>query len=155
VLPPFEWIVRTDRHRLLPYQHPRRGVRNGTRNPNNFTGSRGPFEKWMLSGRSATAGVAVGKKLTQDGIYKLVRHNSALLGFEIGMHGLRATAATNALDHQADIAKSTSCQYRDNASFTTAERSDPRTVRLLKCHTQEPDLNRLRRGICEIEQWTL
>jgi hypothetical protein len=30
VLPPFEWIVRTVRHCLLPYQHPRLGVRNGT-----------------------------------------------------------------------------------------------------------------------------
>jgi integrase/recombinase XerD len=30
---------------------------------------------------------------------------SALLGFEIGAHALRATAATNALDQQADIAK--------------------------------------------------
>ena len=28
-----------------------------------------------------------------------------MLGFEIGAHALRATAATNALDHQADIAK--------------------------------------------------
>jgi integrase len=27
------------------------------------------------------------------------------LGFLIGAHALRATAATNALDHQADIAK--------------------------------------------------
>jgi integrase/recombinase XerD len=30
---------------------------------------------------------------------------SAQLGFEIGAHALRATAATNALDHEADIAK--------------------------------------------------
>ena len=30
---------------------------------------------------------------------------SARLGFEIGAHALRATATTNALDHQADIAK--------------------------------------------------
>jgi len=30
---------------------------------------------------------------------------SAALGFEIGAHALRATAATNALDHEADIAK--------------------------------------------------
>jgi integrase len=30
---------------------------------------------------------------------------SAQLGFAIGAHALRATAATNALDHQADIAK--------------------------------------------------
>jgi integrase/recombinase XerD len=45
------------------------------------------------------------KAITPDGIYKLVRKYSALLGFEIGAHALRATAATNALDHQADIAK--------------------------------------------------
>ncbi|MGH7118806.1 MAG: tyrosine-type recombinase/integrase, partial [Acetobacteraceae bacterium] len=43
--------------------------------------------------------------ITPDGIYKLVRTYSAQLGFEIGAHALRATAATNALDHQADIAK--------------------------------------------------
>ncbi len=45
------------------------------------------------------------KALTPDGVYKLVRRYSADLGFEIGAHALRATAATNALDHQADIAK--------------------------------------------------
>ena len=38
-------------------------------------------------------------------IYKLVRFYSAALGFTIGAHSLRATAATNALDHEADIAK--------------------------------------------------
>ena len=45
------------------------------------------------------------KAITPDGIYKLVRKYSAALGFEIGAHSLRATAATNALDHEADIAK--------------------------------------------------
>ena len=45
------------------------------------------------------------RAITGDGVYKLVRTYSALLGFEIGAHSLRATAATNALDHQADIAK--------------------------------------------------
>jgi integrase/recombinase XerD len=45
------------------------------------------------------------RAITGDGIYRLVRAYSALLGFEIGAHALRATAATNALDHQADIAK--------------------------------------------------
>jgi len=45
------------------------------------------------------------KALTPDAVYKLVRYYSALLGFAIGAHALRATAATNALDHQADIAK--------------------------------------------------
>jgi integrase/recombinase XerD len=43
--------------------------------------------------------------ITPDGIYRLVRKYSALLGFDIGAHALRATAATNALDHHADIAK--------------------------------------------------
>jgi integrase/recombinase XerD len=45
------------------------------------------------------------KAITPDGVYKLVRQYSFALGFEIGAHALRATAATNALDHQADIAK--------------------------------------------------
>lgn len=45
------------------------------------------------------------KAITPDGVYKLVRKYSAALGFEIGAHALRATAATNALDHEADIAK--------------------------------------------------
>ena len=45
------------------------------------------------------------KAITPDGVYKLVKAYSAQLGFEIGAHALRATAATNALDHQADIAK--------------------------------------------------
>ena len=43
--------------------------------------------------------------ITADMIYKLVRFYSAALGFTIGAHSLRATAATNALDHEADIAK--------------------------------------------------
>jgi hypothetical protein len=46
---------------------------------------------------------------------------SAALGFEIGAHALRATAATNALDHQADIAKVQewlgSRQYRHDADL--------------------------------------
>ena len=45
------------------------------------------------------------KAITADGVYKLVRAYSRQLGFEIGAYALRATAATNALDHQADIAK--------------------------------------------------
>jgi integrase/recombinase XerD len=45
------------------------------------------------------------RTITADGVYRLVRGYSAKLGFKIGAHALRATAATNALDHQADIAK--------------------------------------------------
>lgn len=44
-------------------------------------------------------------RMTTDAIYKIVRHYSMVLGFPIGVHSLRATAATNALDHDADIKK--------------------------------------------------
>lgn len=53
--------------------------------------------------RSRADGLA--KAITPDGVYMIVRGYSAALGFEIGAHALRATAATNALDHQADIAR--------------------------------------------------
>ncbi len=33
--------------------------------------------------------------ITPDGVYRLVRAYSARLGFEVGAHSLRATAATN------------------------------------------------------------
>jgi site-specific recombinase XerD len=45
------------------------------------------------------------KALTPDMIYKLVRKYPGELGFKTRAHALRATAAINALDHQADIAK--------------------------------------------------
>jgi Phage integrase family len=44
--------------------------------------------------------------LTPDAVYKLVKAYSTELGFEIGAHALRATAATNALDHQLRQCKS-------------------------------------------------
>ena len=47
----------------------------------------------------------VEKALTPDMIYKLVQKYSGDLGFKIRAHALRSTAATNALEHQADIAK--------------------------------------------------
>jgi integrase/recombinase XerD len=49
------------------------------------------------------------KALTPDAVYRLVKSYSAQLGLvtkkPIGAHSLRATAATNALDHDSDIAK--------------------------------------------------
>ena len=53
--------------------------------------------------RSQAEGAA--DAITPDGVYKIVRALSTSLGFPIGAHSLRATAATNALDHAADIAK--------------------------------------------------
>lgn len=49
--------------------------------------------------------VALEQHMHSDAIYKIVRHYSGVLGFPIGVHSLRATAATNALDHDADIKK--------------------------------------------------
>jgi integrase/recombinase XerD len=45
------------------------------------------------------------KALTPHAVYKLVRAYSTALGFRIRVHSLRAMAATNALDNDADIAK--------------------------------------------------
>ena len=65
--------------------------------------------------------------ITADGVYKLVRAYSTLLGFEIGAHALRATAATNALDHQADIAKVQ--EWLGHANIATTRIYDHRKTR--------------------------
>jgi len=67
------------------------------------------------------------KAITPDGIYKLVRAYSAALGFQIGAHALRATAATNALDHQADIAKVQ--EWLGHANIATTRIYDHRRTR--------------------------
>jgi integrase/recombinase XerD len=67
------------------------------------------------------------KAITPDGVYKLVRGYSAALGFEIGAHALRATAATNALDHQADIAKVQ--EWLGHANISTTRIYDHRKTR--------------------------
>ena len=60
-------------------------------------------------------------------VYRLVRGYSAALGFEIGAHALRATAATNALDHQADIAKVQ--EWLGHANIATTRIYDHRKTR--------------------------
>jgi len=67
------------------------------------------------------------KAITPDGIYKLVRAYSTELGFTIGAHSLRATAATNALDHQADIAKVQ--EWLGHANIATTRIYDHRKTR--------------------------
>ena len=67
------------------------------------------------------------KALTPDMVYKLVRGYSADLGFEIGAHALRSTAATNALDHQADIAKVQ--EWLGHANIATTRIYDHRKIR--------------------------
>jgi integrase/recombinase XerD len=56
-----------------------------------------------------------------------VRDYSAALGFEIGVHALRATAATNALDHQSDIAKVQ--EWLGHANIATTRIYDHRRTR--------------------------
>ncbi|MDP1786102.1 tyrosine-type recombinase/integrase [Nitrosomonas sp.] len=67
------------------------------------------------------------KPITPDGIYKLVQKYSEKLGFKIGAHSLRATAATNALDHQADIAKVQ--EWLGHANIATTRIYDHRKTR--------------------------
>jgi len=67
------------------------------------------------------------RAITADGVYKLVRAYSAALGFEIGAHALRATAATNALDHEADIAKVQ--EWLGHANIATTRIYDHRRTR--------------------------
>ena len=65
--------------------------------------------------------------ITADGVYRLVRRYSGQLGFLIGAHALRATAATNALDHQADIAKVQ--EWSGHANISTTRIYDHRRTR--------------------------
>ncbi len=65
--------------------------------------------------------------ITPDAIYKIVRFYSEKLGFRIGVHSLRATAATNALDHMADIAKVQ--EWLGHASISTTRIYDHRRMR--------------------------
>ena len=67
------------------------------------------------------------KAITPDAIYKIVRGYSGALGFEIGAHALRATAATNALDHHADIAKVQ--EWLGHANIATTRIYDHRKTR--------------------------
>lgn len=53
-------------------------------------------------------GKTIGQRLSANGIYLVVMSWALRAGINVpglGVHGLRATAATNALEHEADIAK--------------------------------------------------
>ena len=68
--------------------------------------------------------------------YKLVRAYSKVLGFGIGAHALRATAATNVLDHQADIAKVQ--EWLGHANIATTRIYDHRRTRAQDSPTFNP-----------------
>lgn len=65
--------------------------------------------------------------ITPDGVYKLVRRYALGLGLKIGAHALRATAAANALDHDADIAKVQ--EWLGHANIATTRIYDRRKMR--------------------------
>jgi site-specific recombinase XerD len=67
------------------------------------------------------------KAMTPDAVYKIVQVYSGKLGIRIGAHSLRATAATNALDHQADIAKVQ--EWLGHANISTTRIYDHRKIR--------------------------
>ena len=70
---------------------------------------------------------ARGAAITPDGVYKLVRGYASTLGSAIGAHALRATAATNALENQADIAKVQ--EWLGHANIATTRIYDHRKTR--------------------------
>ena len=83
----------------------------------------GPLFRPVRNNRTGTLNTA----LTPDGVYKLVRHYSTALGFTIGAHALRATAATNALDNKADIVKVQ--EWLGHANIATTRIYDHRKTR--------------------------
>lgn len=71
-----------------------------------------------------------GKAMTGDGVYKCVKSYAACAGITVdglGVHGLRATAATNALEHEADIAKVQ--EWLGHANIATTRLYDRRQQR--------------------------
>ena len=82
----------------------------------------GPLFRPLHHGRADDA-----SGLTPDAVYKLVRGYSQALGCRVGAHALRATAATNALDHEADIAKVQ--EWLGHANIATTRLYDRRESR--------------------------
>ncbi|MNZ90753.1 Tyrosine recombinase XerD [compost metagenome] len=78
----------------------------------------------------ALRGRRSGQALGVGGIYALVGHYAQRAGITVdglGVHGLRATAATNALENEADIAKVQ--QWLGHANISTTRLYDRRQAR--------------------------
>jgi integrase/recombinase XerD len=78
--------------------------------------------------RMVTGGTMEGA-ITADGTYRMVKHYAKRAGVNIwfGAHSLRATAATNALDHEVDIAKVQ--EWLGHANIATTRLYDRRKTR--------------------------
>ncbi len=75
-------------------------------------------------------GLATGAGISANGIYMMVGSYAKAVGIEVaglGVHGLRATAATNALEHEADIAKVQA--WLGHANISTTRIYDRRQLR--------------------------
>lgn len=67
--------------------------------------SRGPLFQPVKNNRTKQG---INRALTTDAVYKIMRKYALQVGIEVenfSPHSLRATAATNALEHEADVAK--------------------------------------------------
>jgi site-specific recombinase XerD len=70
------------------------------------------------------------RAITPDGVYKVLVKYAGIVGIDVdgfGPHALRATAATNALEHDADIAKVQ--QWLGHANISTTRVYDRRQMR--------------------------
>lgn len=83
----------------------------------------GPVFKPIRNNRTGD----LNRALSPDGIYKIVCGYSAELGLPSGVHVTRATAATNALEHEADIAKVQ--EWLGHADISTTRMYDKRKSR--------------------------
>jgi site-specific recombinase XerD len=93
------------------------------RSGHHLVNPKGPM---FLPLRHWTKGVGV----TANGIYTLVEAYAKQAGIQVeglGVHGLRATAATNALEHEADIAKVQA--WLGHANISTTKIYDRRQIR--------------------------
>lgn len=71
------------------------------------------------------------RAITPDGVYKILLKYAGIVGIDVdgfGPHALRATAATNALEHDADIAKVQ--QWLGHANISTTRVYDRRQMRV-------------------------
>jgi len=70
------------------------------------------------------------RSITPDGVYNVLRRYASIVGIDIegfGPHALRATAATNSLEHDVDIAKVQ--QWLGHANISTTRVYDRRQMR--------------------------
>ena len=97
---------------------------------NEYLGTAGHAEEHaraLFRPMKSNMGGSLSDGITANSVYDLVRKYATQSGFEIGVHALRATAATNALDHESDIAKVQ--EWLGHANIATTKIYDRRKTR--------------------------